>query len=242
MRALLSAFTGNCIRAISDSNFCSGIEMGWHLVNHFKATEGSPLSPKVEFSADKISQSVIRGLFAFYLPQICWVGFCSNGAMGGIHFIYCICNIKTIDRKELEKAFVRLAIAAYDLAIYFLLASPVFGYLGIPIKVIIIVAFAFYPQLTLQLHRIFFGPLEKEIPDPAAKAEENKKIKTIEFSQLDPACVIQSFAKGINDTWLPPPAPVPLTNWQSLKSRCYAFPSSMTYCFSTIGGRYRTIN
>jgi len=209
----------------------SGIEVPWTLmIERLSLDKGSLVFPIIDVSEENIKQTAGRVAYALtLLTPFCKIAAGCNAALGISHLVWCVCNIKKfqskeLDRKELERAFIRLSTAVYDLAIVFLLSSYFIGsgYL----KGILMMSLIVSPQQALQFHHAIFAKAEIKPPEAEkkeAKAGNDEKStnqpKVIDHYHLRDDCLIQMFSKGLTDTWLPPEVQ------STLKDRVWTVPS-----------------
>jgi hypothetical protein len=223
------AVASRCMNVIRELPHGSGIDIPWTLiVERLSLDKGSLVFPIVDISEENLKQTVGRIAYALMLfTPFCKIAAGCNTALGLSHLVWCVCNIKKfqskeLDRKELEKSFIRLSTAVYDLVLIYLF-SPYFigsGYL----KGVLLLSLIVSPQQALQLHHAIFA---KAVIQPAkaaeeeAKDEDKEKPREIDHFHLKDDCLIQVFSRGLTDTWLPPEAQA---TW---RDRLWALPSGM---------------
>ncbi len=210
----------NCITAVRNLPQTSAIDFGWIVMGHYQLTESSVLSPQVDFSVNKIVQTTSRLFFAIILPSVAkYFGFANLG-LGGVHLVWCICNIGKIKNneeglssKELENALTRICTGVYDLVIGYLLCSSfmssLYGRPTIPL------VFALFPNYAIQLHHWIFEKATRTVAEGASRQE-------IDHLNLKVGCLIKQFCSGLVETfWPKPEAPT------GFIARAYTLPSAM---------------
>ncbi|MBS0649119.1 MAG: hypothetical protein JSS10_07860 [Verrucomicrobia bacterium] len=226
-----------CTNALRNLPLDSGIHFPWtFLVERLSLDKGSLVLPIFDFSEDNIQQTAGRVIYVLMLMDpFCKLAALCNGVLGSTHFVWCVCNIRRfhaqeLDRKEFEKAIIRLSTAVYDVAVVFLLSRycPGSGYL----KGLLLLTIALSPQQFTQFHQAIFSLQEKPKQATAADAakEESKEegklaaepAKEKDYYHLREDCLIQVFAQGCTDAWLPPQ---PQSTW---KDRFMSLPSGLT--------------
>jgi hypothetical protein len=218
----LSAILSSCIKAIRNLPQDSALNGPLRWMRDHKLLEGSIIYPTIDLTnEDKIQQTASRLFFAFILPSLAKPFGYANLGLGATHFVWCICNIRKIQKREegyhpqeVEKALIRIFTGVYDLAIGYLLHSSIMNSLigrsSIPI------AFALFPSYPIQLHHLIFEKGVKTIT-------EGKEGKTIVDDQvLKVGCLIKQFCSGLVLTFLPEPeAP------KGIGARLWALPSAL---------------
>lgn len=225
-----------CTNAIRNLPLDSGINFSWTvIVEQLSLDKGSLVLPVFDFSEDHIKQTAGRVVYVLMLLNpFCKLAILCNGILGATHFVWCVCNIRRfhsyeLDRKEFEKSIIRLSTVVYDLVVVFLLSRfcPGSGYLN----GLLLLTIALSPQQFTQFHQAIFAHKIKEAPAAAPPAEGQSKEeakpvaappKEKDFYHLREDCLIQVFAKGCTDAWIPPQ---PQSTW---KDRVLSLPSGLT--------------
>jgi len=185
----------------------SAIDIPWHwILEKNGLTESSVIYPTFELQNEKkIVQTIARLFFAINLPVLAKPFGFANLGLGGIHLVWCICNIGKIktgesgySSKDIENALTRICTGIYDLAIGYLLCSTfmssIWGRPTIPL------AFALLPAYPIQLHKLIFEKATKEIP----KSEKETEV-VIDHYNLKVGCLIKQFCSGLVETFAPKP-------------------------------------
>ena len=228
------AMASRCMNVIRELPHGSGIEVPWTLIiERLSLDKGSLVFPIIDISEENLKQTAGRVAYALMLfTPFCKITAGCNAALGLSHLVWCVCNIKRfqsreLDRKELEKAFIRISTAVYDIVIVYLFSPYFIG--SSYLKGVLLLSLIVSPQQALQLHHAIFAkavkaekkPEEEEKKDAENKEKPVEKPREIDHFHLKDDCLIQVFCRGLMDTWLPPEAKA---GW---KDRLCALPSNL---------------
>lgn len=221
----MTALISSCIGVIRTLPQGTALEVPWSWLQQHELAEGSIIYPTIDFSNEhKVRQTAARLFFAIIWPFLAKPFGYANTGIGIAHFVWCICNVNKIRKREdgysgqeMENALVRILTGVYDLAVAYILCSSLmsslYGQSTIPLL------FALLPSYPLQLHHLIFEHATKTIPSDDKKAPP--KIE-VDYYNLKVGCLIKQFCSGLVLTFFPEPKAA-----ATLKDRLLTFPAAI---------------
>lgn len=232
----MPSLISSCMNVIRNLPQGSSIDIPWGWMKSQQLAEESVIFPNFDLKNEqKIQQTAARLFFAWILPSLARPFGLVNVSLGITHFVWCICNIQQIRRKEngysskdFENALIRILTGVYDLAIGYLLCSSlmtsIYGKSTIPLM------FALLPSYSIQLHYLIFEKATRQVVDE----KDKQKITTeIDHRALKVGCFIKQFCNGLILSFFPEPQA------QGLVARLTSLPSALLSIGAIKWGQFR---
>jgi hypothetical protein len=225
----LGSIVTSCMNAVRNLPQGSAVDIPWGWMEQHQLTESSVVHPEFDLKNEiKITQTAARFFFAIILPKLARPFGYANLGLGTTHLVWCVVNIKKIRNnqdgcgpQDIENALIRLFTGVYDLAIAYILYSPMLN--SIYVKTVILLAVSLVPAYPIRLHHLIFEKATNKIEAAGQKGTEKKFKFEIDHRALKVGCLIKQFCNGLVETFFPAPAEVP----KGISGRLLALPYAL---------------